>query len=196
MLEVQRQLLEFQSKFQGIPIRMKNHTKSATQEFQTFPRETFGIPTKCEAINNRTTKQCWESKGNCWNANGIPRTSNQNEESYEKCNSGIPKETFGIPRKCEATDNRSTKQCWESKGSWRNSTGIPMNSNHTEESHENQCVRKSVKCFWRQRILFVALVSIKIWRNEHSLPLLAPTFLSLTMLIQAQILRAPTFLTM
>ena len=120
---------------------------------------------KCEAINNRTTKQCWESKGNCRNSIGIPRNSNQNEESYEKCNSEIPKETFGIPRKCEAIDNRSTKQSWESKGNCRNSIGIPTNSNHTEESYENRSVQKSLKCFWRQRILVVALVSIKLMKK-------------------------------
>ena len=59
----------------------------------------------------------------------IPMNSNQNEESCEKCNSGFPTETFGIPMKCEAINNRTTKQCWESKGNCRNSNGIPRNSN-------------------------------------------------------------------
>ena len=137
----------------------ESHTKGNCKNSIGIPRESnhneesIGIP-----MNSK-------SKGTCRNSMEIPRESNQNEESYEKCNSGIPKETFGIPRKCEATDNRSTKQCWESKGNCTNSIGIPMNSNHTEESYENRSVRKSVKCFWRQRILVVALVSIQIMKK-------------------------------
>ena len=135
---------------------MKNHTNGNSMGIPREPNqneESIGIP--------RNSK----SKGNCRNSIGIPRKSNQNEESYEKCNSGIPKETFGIPRKCEAIDNRSTKQCWESKGTCRNSIGIPRKSNHTEESYENRSLRKSVKSFWRQRILVVALVNITIMKK-------------------------------
>ena len=45
-----------------------------------------------------------------------------------------------------------------------------MDSNQNEESYENRSVGKSVKCFWRQRILVVAMLN----EQKHSEMLLAP----------------------